>query len=538
MTGGRVMAYLAELDVEDPEGTPATLHFSDLAMRPWPSGDADKPGQAYDPRLIEAPSMAIDLYTDPARLTGGLGVSQLVLSNADGLLNQYRGWVFKAVRVWWGEIKPTGEARSFAGDFRQVLDGRAETPAWTVSATQPSRISVPIYDRRLDLENDIQPVSFDGSNVGDVGYEGGPDDLSGHPKPLALGDLQTANIPLIFVNPAAQVGQAHAGEIQGYTGIFDRGEGAALTDDGDVDDATFDAATPSVGHYTTNNARGLIGMNQAFGGVVTVGLQGAVDLVAGAGYLDTAPGLIEALILREDPASVIGASFAAIDAPETVGLYIADRTSTRQAVDALARSIPGWVLPGPLGTWQIGRLRLPEGAADRAIAATDVLSIAAGDATVGVPVWRVTVKGARLYQTHARSGGSLAGALWDTADEQRLRQEWRQAVREDGALKDRFWPNVREVAIETALRDPADLQAVADLLFDVTSVRADGTPFEEWIVVVELDEEWLDLLADPGIGVAQVRLVYPDEGIDRVMIVMGAAAGRPRGDRLTLRLWG
>jgi len=531
-----VMAYLVELDLVDPEDDPVTLHLSDLPMRPWPSTDPDKPGQGYDPRVIDVPTVALDLYADADRLTGALGTSQLVLGNADGALNQYRGWVFKAVRVWWGEIKPLGQARGFAVDFRAMLDGRAETPQWSVSGTQPSRLAVPIYDRRLDLEADIQPVEFDGSNTGATGYEGTAEDLKDQPKPLSLGDLRTANIPITWVNPQAQVGQAHAGGVQGYTLIADRGEDASLVDDGDVDDSTFDAAAPSVGHYTTNNARGLFKVDQGFGGVVTVGLQGAVDLVPGAGYLDTAPGLIEALILRQDPAATIGGTFASIVATETVGLYIANRMPVRQAIDAFARSLPGWVLPDPQGAWQIGRLHLPTGVPDRTITATDVLSIAPGDPTISVPVWRVTVKGGRLYQTHSRS--NLAGALWETEEEGRLGSEWRQAVRKDTDLRDRWWPNVREVTIETALRDQGDLQAVADLLFDCMSVRADGTPFREWVATTEMDNEWLDLLADPGIGQAEVRLDYPEDGIDRVMLMLGARPGRPRSSQITLRLWG
>lgn len=528
--------YLVELDLVDPEDAELTLYLSDLPMRPWPSDDADKPGQAYDPRVLEVPSIAIDLYADPERLTGALGASQLVLSNADGALNQYRGWVFKTVRVWWGEFKGIGEARSFAADMRAMLDGRAETPSWAVTGKQPSRLVVPIYDRRADLEDEIQPLEFAGTNVADVGYEGTADDLKGRPKPMALGDLQTANIPVVWVNPVEQVGQAHAGEIQGYTGFFDRGEDASLTDDGDEDDATFDAATPAIVHYVTNNARGLFKVNQDFGGVVTVGLQGAVDLVAGDGYLDTAPGLISALIRRQDPAASIGASFASIVSTETVGLYIPDRMTVRQALDTFARSLPGWVLPDPLGTWQIGKLHLPTGVPDRTIYPTDVSSIAPGDPRISVPVWRATVKGARIYQTHTRN--NLAGALWDTADESRLREEWRQAVVKDDDLRSRWWPNVREVSIETALRDPADLEAVAQLLFDCASVRADGTPFQEWVVTTEMDAEWLDLLADPGVGQAEARLVYPDDGIDRVCLIMGARPGRSQGGLLTLRLWG
>lgn len=537
------LAYLVELDLVDPDDAPVTLHLSDLPMRPFPSTDPDRPSVAWDAgRVLEAPTVSMDLHGDASRLTGALGASALGLANADGFFNAYRGWVWKRVRVYWGVIRPAGQARSFAADFRQVADLRCETPSWAVSTQQPGRITVPIYDRRLDFEDDVQPVTFAGDNAGGAAdYEGTGDGLGGRPKPLALGDLTTGYIPLTWVNGPYQVGQVHAGEIQGYTEVYDRGQAAGLVDDGDVADATFDAATPATGHYTTNEARALIRMDQAFGGAVTVGCLGAVDLVAGAGYLDTAVPLIEALIKRQDPAASIGASFAALaaTATETVGLYIADRTPVRQVVDELARALPGWVLPDPLGTWQVGKLKLPTGTPHRTIQPTDILGIADGDAQAGVPAWRVTVRGARYYQVHDRSNGSLAGALWDTDDEQRLKQEWRQSIKEDLALKAKWWPNVREIGpIDTPRRDPADLQAVADLIFSVNSVRADGTPFEERVVTVEMDEEWLDLLADPGLGVLEVRLVYPDDDFDRTLLAIGAKPGRPRGDRLTLRLWG
>ena len=533
MSRGRIMAYLAELDLVSPADEAVTLYFSDIPVRPFPSDDPDRPNRRYDNRLLEAPSIALDIYADASRLTGGLGIGQMVLANADGALNGFRGWVFRAVRLWWGEPAQ----RSFAA-FRPMLDGRAETPAWVVSAGQPSRLVVPIYDNRLDLERDIQETIYAGDNVGDAGYEGGPDDLLDRPKPLALGDLTTANIPLIWVNPAAQAGQVHDGEIDALSGLFDRGADAALTSDGDESGASFDTATPAAGHLVTDLGRGLVKVNQAFGGDVTVGCLGAVDLVAGAGYLDTAPPLIEALIKRRDAGASIGASFAALAAAATakVGLYIADRQATRQAVDAFARSLPGWVLPDPLGTWQTGKLRLPTGTPARTIRPVDILSIAPGEAEVSVPAWKVTVRGERYYQTHTRS--SLAESVWDTPDEARLRAEWREAVVQDTALRDRWWPNTREVVIETALRERTDMEAAAELLFDVMSVRADDTPFEEWVVTVEMDEDWLDLIADPGLGVAEVRLIWPPDGIDRTLLVMGTRPGRPAGNQITLRLWG
>ncbi|WPZ33230.1 hypothetical protein T8K17_01765 [Thalassobaculum sp. OXR-137] len=538
MSRGRIMAYLAEVDLTAADGTsPTTLYLSDLPMRPWPSTDANRPNQSYDSRILEAPSIGLEVFADASRLTGALGTGALVLSNADGALNQYRGSIFTAVRVWWGEIKTDEEEeRSFAADFRKIVDARPEAPAWDVTGSRPSRLEIPIYDRRADLENDIQEETFDGSNSGATGYEGTADDLKDSVKPLALGDLVTANIPLIWVNATAQVAQAHAGEMEEYSAIYDRGAATGLTDDGDVSGSAFDSASPSAGHRVTDLGRGLLKVNQSFGGVVTAGVKGAVDLVAGVGYLDTAPELIAALIERQDPAATIGPTFAAISETAKVGLYIAERTSTARVIEALARSIACWVLPDPLGVWQIGKLHLPTGSPDRTIDDVDIISIRPGDPEVSRPVWSVTVRGGRLYQTHSRS--NLAGSIWGTDAEERLRREWRTGIKKDTALRDLWWPNVRSIDLETALRDPADLTDVAELLFDCMSVREDGTPFAEWVVTVEQDEEWLDLLADPGIGKAEVRLRYSADDIDRVMIVMAAQPGRPTGGQLTLRLWG
>lgn len=534
MSGGRIMFWAIELDLLDPDDELVTLTLSDLPVRPWPSADPDKPNVSYDPRIVEVPSIAVDLYSDPSRLVGSLGTAQLVLGNADGLLNAYRGYVFKNIRAWWGELKATG--RAFAADMRQVLAGRAETPSWAVSATQPSRLAVPVYDLRADLDVDIQDELFAGTNVGAAGYEGTADDLGGQPKPLALGDLTTGNIPLEWVNAEGQVGQAHAGQMQEYTALYDRGADAGLAADGDLADAAFDAAAPAIDHQVTDLGRGLIKVTANFGGVVTAGVKGAVDLVAGDGYRDTAPPLISALIRRQNADASIGDTFATIAAPAKVGLYIADTSSTRSAVEMFARSLPGWILPDPLGVWQIGTLRLPGAVPLRTITDVDILSIAPGDTQISTPVWKVTVKGGRLYQTHNRQ--NLAGSLWKTDEEARLRQEYRTAVRVDETLRDRWWPNVRTVEIETARRYQADLQDVADLLFDCTSVRSDGTPFQEWIATTELDEEWLDILASPGIGAADIAVVYAPEGIDRVMTIMGAKVGRPASNQITLRVWG
>lgn len=533
MSRGRIMAYLVEMDLLGPADQEVTLYFSDIPVRPFPSTDPDRPNQRYDNRLLEAPSMSLDIFADASRLAGNLGVGRLTLSNADGALNQYRGWAFRTVHVWWGEPAQ----RSFAA-FRPFLAGRAETPTWAISANQPSRLVVPVYDARLDLERDIQETTFAGTNVGPDGYEGGPDDLRNRVKPLALGDLVTANIPLVWVNGPAQVGQVHDGEIEELSGLYDRGADANLIEDGDESGVDFDNAEPDAGHLVTDLGRGLVRVNQDFGGDVTVGVKGAVDLVPAAGYLDTVPPQIRALILLRNPEASIGASFTALTATETAkaGLYIPDRMAVRQAVQLFAAGLPGWVLPDPLGTWQIGKLRLPSGTADRIIRPVDVISITPGDRQVSIPCWKVTVRGERYYRTHTRQ--SLAESLWDTEDEARLREEWREALAEDTALRDRWWPNVREVVVDTALRDPADMQLVADLLFDVMSVRPDETPWEEYLVTLEMDEEWLDLVANPGLGKAQVQLIYPPDGIDRLMIVMGAAPGRPAGHQITLRVWG
>jgi hypothetical protein len=316
MSRGGIMAWLVELDVVSPpdemeETEAVTLRFSDVPIRPFPPDDPDRPNLAWDNRLLEVPTIALDVYADATRLTGSLGTARLVLSNSGGALNAYRGWAFRAVRVWWGDAVQAAGPRRFA-NFRPMLDGRAETPRWAASATQASRLEVPVYDRRRDLEADIQPVTFAGDNVGDAGYEGGPEDLKDRPKPLSLGDLSTANIPIIWVNPASQTAQVHDGEIQGWPAIYDRGDDAGLVDDGDLSGGAFDAAAPDVGHTVTDLGRGLLRANQSFGGVVTAGILGAVDLVPGAGYLDTAPALIEALISRADPSAVIGASFATL----------------------------------------------------------------------------------------------------------------------------------------------------------------------------------------------------------------------------------
>lgn len=522
-------AYLLEIEVLSPADVAATLYLSDVPVPPFAPDDEDRPNQDYDPRLIEAPSVSSDLYADPARLTGGIGIAEALIGNSDGGLNAYRGWAFGACRLYWGVIGAEFK------DYTLLLTGRAESPLWRLSATSQSRLAVPIYDRRLALEADMLTATYAGSNVADVGYEGG-EDMEDSLKPLALGDLTTGNLPAPWVNAPRQVMQVHDGPMQGDVTVFDRGADAGLSYEGDETGSSFDALVLSADEYATDAARGLVLLKSGFGGIVTLGCKGAVWPGA-LGYQDAAPGLLEGLLSRLDPAATIGSSIATLRAAETAkaGLWLSQQTRYRQGVDELARCWLGWVLPDPTGAWQAGPLTAPAGSPSLVLGEADIAAISVDDPIAGIPAWKVTVRGGRLYHTHGR--GDLAGSLFDTEDETRLKREWIEVVRFDQAVKDR-WPDARELVLEVPLRYRADIEALAEAALTLFGPRSDGTPRESYLVETEMTEALVEAVTTEGLGALEIRVEYPRQDVAQDMILVGYRWSRPRRNRALLRVWG
>ncbi len=517
------IAQLLEMDVVSPSGETRTLSLCDTTVPRFAETDPDRPGQEYDQRLITAPTITREMTLDPARLDDEVGYGAAAVDDADGALSWLRGWRITEVRCYRGIV---GQPWAL---YRRWLIGRGGIPRRSVSADDPARLVVNLYDARLDLEDDIERPAYGGTNSGPASYDGTADDIKGRWHPLALGVLQCqgsasgGHVPATWVNTASRVAQLSIGPIGGVSQIYQAGGPVGLIADPDVTGAVFDGATPAASHYRTDNARGLVKFNTSFGGQIGVDLIGVAD----AGI--TAASAIRWLLRRRGvQADRIGVSFDTVTTP-TVGLWIGtDATPYRDAIALLRRSGALWCHPDRLGVWQIGKIVPPAGTQLTTWTDNDLVDLADDDDDQA-PVWSVTVEWGRNYLP--LRGSEVAGALRGTARETWVGQEVRTVTRTSSAAK--LWPGARTVTIPTALVTEADATALADHLLSVGSLRPDGTPWQRWRLVVEETATALDL--DLGhVG----RLASAEQGIDRLVTILGVRPGDPEPGLITYRVWG
>ena len=522
--GMSYQALLAEITVTPAGGGETILRVSDSAIRPWPPDDPDRPNAMTREILVETSEIGIDLYADLTRLSAGYGRAGLVLSATDGSLAAYNGARWGDVSIYLGRVAEDGTPSPFAA-WTPVLRGRVDSVLHDLDVSGPSRLRLAVFDRRADLDSDVQGHTYDGSNMGSVGYDGTVDDLAGRPVPLALGDLSRGNITPPCVNAARQVYQLNDGGDFGDEVVRAGGGDAGATMAGDLTPAAFDSASPAPGTYVRDRARGLIAIGGGIiAGQLTVCLKGA----QGGAYVDMAPDLIARLLARAGvDAGSIGGSFGVISAPAKVGLWIDQVTAYRSAIETLSRSIGAWCVPNNLGVWQIGRLEAPSGEAAETLDELSIRDLAEDDPTDAIPAWRVTVRYAKNYTVMRRA--DLAGAVQETDRAAELAREWREAVWSDAAVKAAYGAAARDLVIETALVEAVDAQALASSLGALF-----GVPRRSWRVVTELT---LARMAYQ-VGVTQIALDYEELGISGVYRVMGRKLLSPASHLITFRLWG
>lgn len=514
------LVYLVELAVVSPAGVASTLYLSYPAVRPFPPGDPDRPNQVYEPRLIEPANVEISLYGDMSAGVGDIGGGALVIANGDGRYSYLRGYAVRSV-----DIRAGTDGQAWA-QFSPVFAGSGGVPEVDVSTRNPSRVTIAVSDARAVLEAAIDTGTYAGTNAGAAGYEGTADDLKGRPKPLALGDLSTANVPAVPVNVAGRVFQLNAGAIQSVGTLYDRGGAAGLTLLGDYAGAAFDAAAPSSTQYATDRARGLLKLGGTLGGELTVDFLGS----NAGGYADTAPPLIRRLLERRGvPAGKIGGSFAAVTAPAKVGLWTgAEAPPARELVDTLCRSMLGWCVPDALGVWQLGRLEAPIGTPALTLGADELLELEADRFGVGVPAAEVRVLWGRNYRRMSKNEVAGAVATSQPARLAFLESEYRTAKWTSADNLARYGLAAPTLEIETALRLEVDAVALAaawGALF--------GVPRQAYRVTVALTAEVRAL----GLG-GLVSLSYPPLGISGLFRLVGWRPTAPKIHLATLRLWG
>jgi len=515
------MAFLVELDHTAADGSDArTERWSDTAVRPFAETDPDRPGAEWDERLIDPPTVTQEIGIDPTR-DGGQTYGALALSNADGALAGLYGRKLVEVRCYYGPA----EATAFSA-FRLWLHGRPTLPERSVSAARPGRLLIGVYSLLLDLQDEIHTDRYTGANVGSAGYEGSSEDKD-RVKPLAWGDLTGAHVPAALANAVARVAQTSALGHDGAVTVFSGGGNANLTWLTPQTGALFDAATPSATQGIEDRPRGLVRIGGSLTGAWTLGFRASAAASCGAAAV------IRALLTRRG-SGTIGATLTAppAGADPTVGLWLPDAATYATTLQSLTRSIGGWLLPDTAGTWQLGLLSDPA-AGTPAVewTADDVVAVEPDDRELTRPVWEVTVRWGRLFKTFTRS--DLAQSLWDTDEEKRLGQQWREVVRSAPATKTVYGTDARKLTVETQLRTEGAAIALAERLLACLGTRADGKPRESWSVTVEATDAHLAL----GLG-GVARFGFSPHITAANFLIRRVRPAQPRRSLITFGLWG
>jgi hypothetical protein len=505
--------WLAEIGLTRPNGAAETLYICDGGLPPFSGDDADRAYQIYRQRLAGPPSWSVGVSADLTRLAGDVAGGELVILNGDGAYSYVSGCAVGGVIV-----KRGYEGLPWAA-WTAVVSGKGGVAKASLSGRQAGRVSIPIGDLRDAMADPVDSAVYGGGNVGAVGYDGTSDDIKGAGLPLCLG--RPRNVAPVAVNAVSRAFQYDAGPAGGGNALFDRGDAANMTLLATGSSAAFDAASPGATQWIDDPSRGLLRLGGALGGDLTLDPIGrsAAGLTAGtaARWLATRRGV-----------GSIGADLAAWAGP-AIGAYWPQSPSYAEAVELMARSDGGWIVPDGLGRWRFGRLGdVPAPAA--MIGEYRVMDIGVDDPDLAAPVWKVTVRGARNHAV-ASSSDAIGAASKSTAREAWLREEWRSAVAVNPAIKTIWGDAAREATIETALVNISDMEALAARLLAALGPRPDGTPKRSLAVTVEMTDALLAL--SPG---QTVHLTYPREGIDDDMLLLGVSISDR--NKIKLRLWG
>jgi hypothetical protein len=506
--------WLAEIGLTRPNGTAEMLYLCDGGLPPFSGDDPDRPNQVYAARLEGPPAYACGVSADLTRLTGDVAAGRLTLLNGDGAVSYLSGCPITRVAVKRGRVGLPWSA------WTPVIDGRGGKATPTLSSKGAAAMAVPIYDLRGALSDYVDDRVYSGGNVGAVGVDGTVDDIKGQRLPLALG--APTGVPGVAVNTVSRAYQYDGGAAMGTApALYDRGDAAALSLLATASSAAFDAATPSATQFIHDPARGLVRLGGAIGGGLTMDVAGR----AAAGL--TAATAARWLVGRRGM-GVVGDSLTAWTAPD-VGAWWPEAPRYDEALELMARSDGGWILPDGRGRWQFGRLGATA-APSALIGAFDVLDISLDDGDLAAPAWRVTVTG-QVNHAPITSTDAMGAASRGTAREGWLRAATRSAAATDTAVKSLWGDEAGDFTIDTALSSIADMQALAERLLAAFGPRGDGEPKMSMSVTVKMTDVLLSLW--PG---QAVHLTYPREGIDADMLLLGVSILDRY--RLKLRLWG
>lgn len=510
------LIYLVEIGAHDGSSATTLRYASGLGMMTLPS---ETPANAhYAPRLMQPIGVKRTMFAN-ARVTGGssVGAGEIVLNNTDQGLAGLRDYGIDGRDVV-VRLGPQGGA--YPADFTTVLTGTAEQ-----IEVGASKATIRLRDKSQVLTQPVQATLYAGNNSLPSGAEGTADDIKGQRKPLLFG--RRYQIAPMLVNTSKLIYQFHDGTAQAVDAVYDQGVAlAAGTTRANL--AAMEATAPAAGAYDTCLSLGLIRLGAAPAGRITMDARGD----ASGSYVNKAADIVSRILTQRCGISSGDIDSASVTALNTAaayecGIYITGETTRQQAIDAVLASCGGWLAPTRAGSWQVGQLVAPSGAADFEFTDTDILALdalATRDAEAGVPVWRVKLRGLPYTEI---SRADLAGAVTE-ADKARLLQPWREVTASDSGVQTKHLL-APEMVRDTAIQNASDMATEAARLLALHKVRRDYVQAR-----VALTEANAAVELGNVVTLTTDRLGY---SAGRDFVVVGVDADGKR-KRLTLDLWG
>jgi len=521
MTAIEETIYLVEVDAYD-ESLPGvrTLRYSSGGGYVT-SPSATPANTFYAPRVKKPVEFSRSAFSD-ARVMGGssIGLGEVILANADGGLNALLDYGFdgRALRILVGR-----ESAAYPAGFTEFFAGTIEAADATTDT-----IVLRVRDRLAILDLPLSELRYAGTNSLPSGKEGTEDDIKGQIKPRAYG--RCYHVPLICVNTAKQIWQCHDGTVHAIDAVYDRG--IVLTfGSNHANLAALEAATVASNTYHTCKAEGLVRFGTRPFGPATADIRGD----ATGSYVDRVGAIVKRILITQcgvDSGDIDSSSFTALDAAADyeVGIYIAGEQSRQSVIDQLLLSVGAWLVPDRTGLWQVGRLTAPTGSPAATFTADHILSQTKrppADPERGVPVWQVSLRYKRYWQSFGDADVDIAGGVSDATKAQMV-QEFRTVTSDDSSVKTAHLlsPVLKR---DTLLVSATDAQAEADRLLALHKVRRDLVDSE---VAINAGTASLDLGQEARLKTS--RMGY---SAGRDFRVIGISTDG-RKQKLTAQLWG
>jgi hypothetical protein len=442
----------------DAAGTLTTLCLADSHFTTSPS---DTPANtSFIQALSDPGSIGVHAYSD-GKTTGGatkLETGEIVVVNVGGRFDDWLDYGFDGRTV---TIR-YGEGGRYPEDFQTLFTGTLEGQPEVSFESLVFRLR----DKQYLFSVPALITRYAGSNVLPLGFEGVPADVMGKVKPRVFGTV--FNVSPVQVNTSKMTYQVSEGALASIGPVYDGG--LALTFGADfATKELLQASTPASGAYNTCLAEGFFQLGANPSGLVTA------DAVQGASAGDrTVAQILRRLAAIALPSAEISAGdVAALDAISSgvAGIWLGDESTTiLSAMDLVAASIGAWYGFDESGVLRMGVLTEPSG--DPVFDIHDFHALEGIERRPardnGVPVWRVTLKYARIWTV--QTSGLLGAVMPDRRAYLALAS--RSVVWPDTDVK-RKHLLATDMVVDGVLAYPADAAVEADRQLQLQKKRRD-----------------------------------------------------------------